>query len=286
MGLNKIDNKDKNNSTVNLGECEYKLKDSYNISYNDSLYLYTLEVKEQGMKIPKIEYEVYYPLDNDELKILNLTYCKDMKIIISNSVSLKDKNNLDKYNPNSKYYTDVCYKITSEVNTDLSLSDRKQNFIKENLTLCEEDCDLIDYDEKEEKVYCSCKIKIKIPFFEEIKIDKEKLLRKIKDVDTYANIKFMKCYKIVFNNKNIRTNIGFFIFIVLFAFFFVTLFLFIFKFFDLLQKEILEIINAKNFVLNMKKKLKKKIKNNIKDTNVIIVFIKKINNYWKRMKNI
>ena len=238
MGLNKIDNKDKNNSTVNLGECEYKLKDSYNISYNDSLYLYTLEVKEQGMKIPKIEYEVYYPLDNDELKILNLTYCKDMKIIISNSVSLKDKNNLDKYNPNSKYYTDVCYKITSEVNTDLSLSDRKQNFIKENLTLCEEDCDLIDYDEKEEKVYCSCKIKIKIPFFEEIKIDKEKLLRKIKDVDTYANLKFLKCYKIVFNNKNIRTNIGFFIFIVLFAFFFVTLFLFIFKFFDLLQKEI------------------------------------------------
>jgi len=47
---------------MNLGECENILKNEYNISNNDSLYILQIIYTETGMKIPKMEYEVYYPL--------------------------------------------------------------------------------------------------------------------------------------------------------------------------------------------------------------------------------
>ena len=59
---------------INLGECEYRLKEHYNISINDTLYIIKLDIKEEGMKIPKIEYEVYYPFySSNVLTKLNLS---------------------------------------------------------------------------------------------------------------------------------------------------------------------------------------------------------------------
>ena len=51
-----------NTTTIDLGECETKLKKVYNISQNESLYILKMDVKQEGYKIPKIQYEVYYPL--------------------------------------------------------------------------------------------------------------------------------------------------------------------------------------------------------------------------------
>ena len=88
--------------TMNLGECENILKKDYNISNDDSLYILQIISEEEGMKIPKIEYEVYYPLIENNLKKLNLTLCKDIKIEIS--ITLKINGSLDKYNPKSGTY--------------------------------------------------------------------------------------------------------------------------------------------------------------------------------------
>ena len=78
---NQKNNEENNNVTMYLGECEYILKDFYNISHNDSLYLLQIIKEEEGMKIPKVEYEAYYPLYNfKNLTKLNLTLCKDTKI--------------------------------------------------------------------------------------------------------------------------------------------------------------------------------------------------------------
>ena len=63
------------------------------------LYIYLIS-EEEGMKIPKIEYEVYYPLYNkNNLTKLNLTLCKGTKIEIS--IPVKINITLDKYNPKS-----------------------------------------------------------------------------------------------------------------------------------------------------------------------------------------
>jgi len=79
-----------NKSSINLGKCENIIKFVYNISYNDSLYIFKIEKKEELMKIPKIEYELYYPLYNDELIKLNLFECKGMKIDILIPVSIDE----------------------------------------------------------------------------------------------------------------------------------------------------------------------------------------------------
>ena len=57
-------NTDENNITINLCQCENILKEKYNISYNDSLYILMMLTYEEGMKIPKVDYEVFYPLYN------------------------------------------------------------------------------------------------------------------------------------------------------------------------------------------------------------------------------
>ena len=63
--LNKKNNySDDNKININLKKCEKILKDFYNISYNDSLYILIVEIKLDKIRIPIIEYEVYYPLFN------------------------------------------------------------------------------------------------------------------------------------------------------------------------------------------------------------------------------
>ena len=78
--------------TMNLGECENILKTEYNISENDSLYILQIIAEEEGMKSPKMEYEVYYPFYNNinNLTKLNLNLCKGTKIEISIPVKIDD----------------------------------------------------------------------------------------------------------------------------------------------------------------------------------------------------
>ena len=224
-----------NKTTIDLGLCEYILKYAYNISYNNSLYILMLEVEQEGMKINKVEYEVFNIINEKELIKLNLSLCKDTKI--ETSISVEIEGNIDKYNSSSGYYNDFCYILTSESGTDISLSDRRKEFIDNNLTLCEENCDLIDYDYIYKKAKCSCEIKIHLPLLEDIKFDKEKLKNNFKDINNIANIKFMKCYKIVFTKGNIKSNYGFYILGFIILLFLICLFLFYYKYYQLFFAE-------------------------------------------------
>ena len=207
---NQKNNIDKNKTCILLLGCETKLKIKNNIPLNASLYILKLDVNEEGMKIPKIEYEIYYPLYDKELVKLNIKeVCENNKVDIFIPVNITE--NIDKYNSSSNYYNDICSKTTSNKGTDICLSDRKNIFIENNMTLCEEDCHLADYNYTTKKAKCSCLIKIELPLIENIKFDKDKLYQNFKNINNIANIKFLKCYKEVFN-KNIKENIGFFLY--------------------------------------------------------------------------
>ena len=118
-------NKKTNTTSIDLGDCETLLKDKYNIPENESLYILKMDVKQDGYKIPKIQYEVYYPLYNDsKLYLLNLSICKDINIDIYLPMSLNLS--LDEIDPNSKFYNDICTTYTTENGTDLTLSERKK----------------------------------------------------------------------------------------------------------------------------------------------------------------
>ena len=206
-----------NKSTIDLGECEFKLKEENKIPKNKPLYILKIDIKLEGFQIPKIEYEVYYPLFGDSLVKLDLTVCKNSKIDLLIPVKLID--NPDIINSSSKYYNDICYTNTSSNNIDISLSDRKKEFVNKNLTVCEEDCVFISYDYTFGKANCSCKVKTNINInIIGITIDKERLYNSFTDIKNIMNINVLKCYNLIFKLDSFKKNYAnfFFAFVILF----------------------------------------------------------------------
>ena len=264
--LNQKNNEDINNISMNLGECEDILKKDYNISNNAPLYILQIISEEPGMKIPKIEYQVYYPLNNsNKIDKLDLSSCKDTKIELSIAVKINDT--LDKYDSRSDYYNDICSKSTSESGTDISLKDRRNEFVDNNMTLCEENCELTGYNYDKEKVKCSCDIKLKIPENYDIKFNKKDFFKSFIDVNNFANINIMKCYKTVLRIKSLLKNYGFFIMLFIFLFYIITFIIFWIISYNKLKKDIKKIIIIFNKIeeINNIQKDDNKIKANKKN---------------------
>ena len=124
-------NKIKENiSTIYLNQCEVLLREYYNITDNEKIYMKKIEVPQNGLNISKIEYDLYYKSNNTKLMQMDKLICKNEKIIIYTPIIIND-NNIDKYNPKSGYYNDPCYITKSKDGTDISLKDRKKDFIKD-----------------------------------------------------------------------------------------------------------------------------------------------------------
>ena len=194
-----------NMTKIDLGECEKMLRKANNLSDTDILYMKKIDVVQEGMKIPKIEYDVYYKSEKN-LKKLNLSVCEDSKIYLSIPILLTE--NLDQLNSSSGYYNDICYIAKSDSGTDIILKDRKKEFIEGNKTVCQDDCDFSEYDDKNQKVKCSCKVKESSTSFVDIKINKTKLLNTFVDIKNIANMKLMACYKELFSLDGIKSNIA------------------------------------------------------------------------------
>ena len=267
-----------NITSINLEKCEDLLKNANNIPSNDALYYEIINVKQEGMKIPKIIYDIYYLRDNNFIK-LDLSVCKGEKIEVSYPIKINE--NIEIYDSSSKYYNDICYILTSKYNTDIHLNDRREEFIKNNLTICDENCTLINYINDIAK--CSCDIKYNFPLIQDIKFDNNLLKNNFIDINEFSNLKVMYCYKIVFKKNNILSNYGLFIMTFIFLFFFISIFLFSFKFYRLFLKKINERIFPsyinKNFKVNNSNKNKNKI-NKVKFNKK--VSIKKNNSFKKK----
>ena len=289
---NQKNDKNKNKTIINLKECEDILKDIYNISKNESLYILKIDIEQKGMKIPKIEYEVFYLLNGTDLTKLNLSYCQEVKIdlLIPSNID----GNIDKYNTKSDYNNSICSKSDSDNGIDIPLSDRKDIFLEQNLSLCEENCDFIKYDYDYKKVECSCEIKITLPIINDVRIDKEKLKKNFIDIKNIININIMKCYKTVLTINNLKNNYGFFIILFIILFYYICFFSFYCKYYKSLKKLINTIISAKKniFKFELKNKRNKTSKKKIIINKIVptkrLIYKKNKNNikkYIRRRKN-
>ena len=192
-----------NISTIYLGECEKKLRKQNNISENEYLLIFKMDIYKEGSSIPIIEYEVY---DSKTKNQLNLSICNDTKIQILVPVMIEE-NNINKYNSSDDYYNDICYTYTTESGTDIILTDRKNEFINNNMSICETNCEYEGYEIDSKKAKCKCEVKIKIPLMSEIAINKNLLMDKL-DIKNSLNIKILKCYKLLLSINGLKNNIG------------------------------------------------------------------------------
>ena len=255
-----------NISTLNLNECENKIKLHYNISESDPLIIFKLDNLISDINIPIVEYEVYDPITK---RTLSLDICNDTTINIEYPVNINE-DEIFKYDPNSDFYNDRCFPYTSDRGTDIIIEDRKKEYNDKNLALCEKDCDFISYDKDNKKVSCECKPKIELEKNINIYFDKYLLLHKITDFKTNTNFYVIFCYHIFFTLNGIKYNIGSYILIIIIIINIIGIILFYKKGILEINDIIKNIINNKIFnnnnkyTQNIKKKNKKKRKRNQK----------------------
>ena len=182
-------------SSVDLGECENKLKSYYKI--DEDLIILKTDIKSSDLSKTFVQYQVYNPYDLTPLK---LDICKEEKIIISAPVKLDEsvstlydslkESGYNLFNESDKFYTDICSSYTSEYGTDMILEDRKDEILlkKANVSLCQENCKLLNYSSSTNKAQCECSPQIE----------------KIDSGSIYSDI--------VFFINNIKNNTFFFIF--------------------------------------------------------------------------
>ena len=218
-----------NTTNIDLVKCEKKLKEHYNISENESLYILKMDVKQEGYKIPKIQYEVYYPLNHSsKLCLLDLSVCEDVNIDVHLPLTLEGS--LNQYDPKSDFYNDICNTFTSEYGTDITLSERKKNYINNNLAVCEENCNFVQYNDTLGKAICSCKTKTEfVNKISENALNKENLLKNFADFKNIFNIKILKCFGLIFSINSLKENYANIILMAIIIFYFICLSMFVFK---------------------------------------------------------
>ena len=270
-------------SKIKLGECENILKGIYGIDLNKSLVIFKIDYSLPGLSIPIIGYEIYHP--DTKIK-LNLTYCKESIIDFDIPVSI-DENNLFKYDPNNEYYIDECYPYTTDNGTDIILDDRKEEFIDNNLSLCENGCEYKGYDEITKKVSCACGVKIEEFVITDIIKDNNLLSNNFTFDNTTSNFVTMKCIYTLFTKEGLIKNIANYILMATFFLFIILTILFFKIGYYLLETDINQIVSSKktkekvnNIISPCDKMLKKK---KIKKKQKILEPPKKI--YKKKAKD-
>ncbi len=260
-------------SSINLGECEERLKYHYKI-INDSLIIYKIDIKTSDLTQTYVQYEIYEPIN---FTLLDLSLCDDLKITISSPVILDNytsslyeslkQSGYNLFNEEDSFYNDVCSVYTTENNTDMTLNDRKKIIYSQNvnISLCQSDCEVVSYNSTNRKAKCSCS-----PQTNDIETETVSSNNKfdIKDISDsffttlkYSNFLVLKCYKLAFDFKDFGKNIGrIFMTIIIFISF---IFFLVFDFCNY-NKINIYIENVSNHNIKSNKKNEKKEKSNIK----------------------
>ena len=275
-------------STIDLGDCETSLRNYYNLTNNQTLYIKKLDIIQDGMKAKKVEYDIYSKLSDKNLSKLNLSICENTKIFIN--IPIEINGNVDKYNTSSGYFNDICYPTTSDDDTDISLQDRKNEYIASDNIICQDDCDFSAYDSKYKKAKCECYAKESDSSFADMKINKNKLFDNLKDIKNLINLNIMKCYKMLLSFNNIIYNVGSLIIICIIFFHIIFIFWFYINQLEIIKKRIKNIIFGiinislirkpeikKNVIKFSKGKKRIKRRNNRNNKNTILQELK--NNY-------
>ena len=214
----------------------------------------------------KVVFDVYAKLNGTNLINLNLSVCEGIKIsILIPNVSI---DNIDKFNPNSGYYNDICYTATSSYGTDITLKDRLIEYAEYYNILRQEGCDFSEYNYETLIANYSCNVKKINESFTNMQINEEneyKILNNFKKIKNFLNFKILTCYRKLFNKEGIINNIGCFILFAIILFHIITIIVFSINQFSVLKNKIKKITYEKK--LSKKYQIKTKKKSKHKNTN-------------------
>ena len=206
-------------TSIYLGHCETLLRSIYNISNDKLLYIKKSDVVQEGMKIPKVEFDIYCKLNGTNLIKLNLSICENTEISLAVPVIIRE--DLNKLNASGVYYNDKCYKAKSDSGTDILIKDRQKEFVEGNKTVCQDDCNFYEYNDKAQKANCACKVKESSSSIANMTINTSKLYENFADTSNkkeISNLGVTSC-NVLGSTDNIKSNTGFFLLLIILAIF-------------------------------------------------------------------
>ena len=194
-----------------LSVCYDDLKNYNNISQTQDLIVMIMNIYNNNSYI-KVEYKVFDSITCEELDLSNCTkknifteinmetYFDDYNIRKSENMYLnKDINVYDRDHP---FFTDICYQYTTEQGHDMILEDRVNEYYQDISNICEKKCKpKADFDKR--IIKCGCELKEKF-LLEEDEENKKNWKFGIGGISTDV----LKCARKAFLWNNFKENIG------------------------------------------------------------------------------
>lgn len=203
-----------NSPVIELGDCENLLRDFYNISKDEQLYIGVVMFNNKNYQYNKTRYIVY----DSSGKELDLTVCDDVPIRETKKLNvdfeglnyqlaktLAANSGINIYNASEPVFNDRCIPLQCN-GKDTTLTDRK-NKIQSKASLCEENCNLLDVNFTTNEIQCECppqKGKMTFNSF----VANNEIYNQFTEIFTSTNIYLFKCYKTMKEIKNITKNYG------------------------------------------------------------------------------
>ena len=241
-----------NLSIIDLGECETKLKNEYNI--NETLSLIYIK-QENSLAKPfdkNIQYEVFHPINFTKL---NLSICSEntiniyVKFDFSHETKklyeeLKSKG-FDMFNINDQFYHDVCIPYNYDNDVDILLSDRINYIYNNKDAQCQPNCQFSSYLSNSLYMNCTCNAISDNNIIEDKKFNGKILYKSFFDVLKYSNFLILKCYNSVFTKNIFHENLGNIITLICFSFCFSCFIVYIIKGIKPVKNNVLKIMSVK-----------------------------------------
>ena len=201
-----------------------------------NFFVFKIEHFLPSYKIPVIEYLIF---DNSG----KIYQCDNQPLYYKIKVENINDELLYLYNKSSDYYNEECMVFKSKNDTDLTLYSRRMDFNKNYMSLCEKDCDFINYDSSTSRVECKCNFKVKVLSVEEL--NSNDLIFFFDDDPQITNFFLLKCYFLITSKEDIIKNPGFYLTVIVAGIFDLIFFLFCIIGYRSLSKRIDEAIRLK-----------------------------------------
>ena len=203
---------------IDFGSCYEKVQNNLTPPTTNKIVVSLIE-KLNSNKKSTTSYFFYHP-DTGE-KIDADTICKDEEIVIKDSVlsQLNDskvdlgsalflsEQDVDIFDLNGRFYTDICYEFKSPNGKDIPVKERIHIYYP-NITLCEPGCTNKGVNLTSLESICECKYNLLNNDLVEGNQLLESSIGEITNILSNSNLDVLKCFKNIFKLKNIYKGVG------------------------------------------------------------------------------
>ena len=216
-----LNNKSDIVSSVDLGECEDKLRVQEGLNDTEQFLIVKLDIINSAINATYVQYEIFNPHNYSKV---NVDICKNISVKISVPVILDEsklalissleESGYNIFDINDEFYNDICATYTAQNGADMALSSRKTRIYDsiKDVYLCQEGCEFESFDTQTSKANCICQIQETetVTDITKISFDKNEFFDSFYSTLFNSNFRVLKCIKLLFSIKGVKTNAGFY----------------------------------------------------------------------------